>query len=136
MNQVNILGRLARDPEFKMTAAGKAVAQVTVAVNRPFKNTDGKQEADFIPCIFWGKNAEIVNQYFRKGNPILLTGRLQTRTYTDKNNVTRWVTEIIAERIEFLPAAKQSEPGQQGYNQPVAPQSNGSFVPFDEEIPF
>ena len=132
MNQVTLSGRLTRDPELRMTPNGKSVAQCTLAVDRQYKNADGSREADFIPCVFWGKTAELVNQYLKKGNGALVTGRLQVRSYETKQGDKRYVTEIICDRVEFIGG------GQSANTQP-APEQQSSFgdsVPFTEEIPF
>lgn len=135
MNQTIITGRLTRDPEFRMTPSGKPVAQFALAVDRPFKNADGNREADFIPCVFWGKTAELVNQYLKKGNGALVSGRLQVRSYDDKQGYKRYVTEVIGERVEFLGSpATASKP--QPNTAPADPPSFSDAVPFTEEIPF
>lgn len=132
MNQVTLSGRLTRDPELRMTPNGKSVAQCTLAVDRQYKNADGSREADFIPCVFWGKTAELVNQYLKKGNGALVTGRLQVRSYETKQGDKRYVTEIICDRVEFIGG------GQSANTQPAPEQqpSFGDSVPFTEEIPF
>lgn len=132
MNQVTLSGRLTRDPELRMTPNGKSVAQCTLAVDRQYKNADGSREADFIPCVFWSKTAELVNQYLKKGNGALVTGRIQVRSYETKQGDKRYVTEIICDRVEFIGG------GQPANAQPVSEQqpSFGDSVPFTEEIPF
>ena len=79
INQVTLVGRLTKDPELRYTAEGKAVSNVTIAVNRPFRNKEGEYEADFVQCTLWKKTAENTAQYCRRGSIIGITGRIQTR---------------------------------------------------------
>lgn len=127
MNKIILLGRLTKDPEIRYTPTGKAVAGFTLAVNRPFKNEEGQQDADFIPVVLWGKIAETVGNYVHKGQRLLVEGRLQIRTYTAKDGSNRWVTKVIGEHIEFI---EKKEDSSGNYN------DFGSAVPFDEQVPF
>lgn len=102
MNKVTLLGRLVKDPDVKYTQTGKVVAQFTLAVDRPFKTPDGQKEADFIPVVVWGKAAELVGNSCQKGHRLLVDGRLQIRSYDAKDGTKRWVTEIIANSVEFI----------------------------------
>ena len=132
------MGRLVRDPEVRYTQTGKVVCQFTIAVDRPFANQDGQREADFIPVIVWGKQAELCGNSLTKGQRVLVEGRLQIRSYDAKDGSKRWVTEVIANGFEFIERKGDFANG-------GAPASNagndfasgfGSPVPFDEEIPF
>lgn len=136
MNKIVLMGRLVRDPEVRYTQTGKVVTQITVAVDRPFTNQEGQREADFIPVIFWGKQAEAVGNNFKKGQRILLEGRLQIRSYDAKDGSKRWVTEVIGNNFEFI---ERKEPAPESA---ADPGGFGNFAaadgvrPFDEEIPF
>lgn len=99
MNRVILIGRLARDPELRFTASGKAVANFSVAVNRTFSK-DG--EADFFNIVVWGKTAENCANYLAKGRLVGIEGRLQNRTYETQAGEKRYVTEIIADNVKFL----------------------------------
>ena len=99
MNTVNLIGRLARDPELRFTASGKAVATFSVAVNRPFSKTN---EADFFNIVVWGRSAENCANYLAKGRLVGIEGRLQSRSYETKTGERRYVTEIVANQVEFL----------------------------------
>lgn len=132
MNKIILLGRLVRDPEVRYTQSGKVVAQFTLAIDRPYTSQDGQREADFIPVIIWGKQAEMCGNSLAKGHRVLVEGRVQTRNYDAKDGTKRYVTEVVADHFEFI------ERKNDGHN---APSSNGmeSFgkaVPFDEDIPF
>src|SRR5690625_2721293 len=109
MNRVVLVRRLARDPELRYTPAGQAVASFTVAVNRPFKNQQGEQEADFINCVAWRKQAENLAQYTGKGSMIAIEGRIQTRSYEGKDGKMVYVTEVLAENIQYLDNKKSGQ---------------------------
>ncbi|HHW4603775.1 TPA: single-stranded DNA-binding protein, partial [Listeria monocytogenes] len=102
MNRVVLVGRLTKDPDLRYTPAGAAVATFTLAVNRPFKNTQGEQEADFINCVVWRKPAENVANFLKKGSMAGVDGRVQTRNYEDKDGKRVFVTEVVAESVQFL----------------------------------
>lgn len=102
MNKILLMGRLTKDPELRYTQGGTAVASFTLAVNRSFANQNGEREADFINCVAWQKAAEFVSQHFKKGQQMVLEGRLQVRSYDDNNGQRRWVTEVVTEKVEFV----------------------------------
>ena len=147
MNKVILTGRLARDPEVRYTQSGKAVASFALAVNRRFSrnNNDGQPTADFIPIVVWDKLAEFCGNYLIKGRQISVEGRMQVRNYDAQDGSKRYVTEVVANEIEFLDS-KSSAPHEGGSGQPApmqqapagnTPASNsfGPSVP-DEDIPF
>ena len=103
MNNVNLVGRLARDPEVRYSQGGNAtcVARYTLAVSRPFKNGEGKQEADFISCVAFGKAGEFAEKYLTKGMMIGVTGRIQTGSYDDKDGKKVYTTDVIVATQEF-----------------------------------
>lgn len=139
MNKVILMGRLTRDPEVRYTQTGKVVCQFTLAVDRPFANQEGQREADFIPVVIWGKVAELCGNSLTKGQRALVDGRLQIRSYDAKDGTKRWVTEIVANSVEFI-ERKAAGNGAPGHSSDAGPKSEmesfGSAVPFDEEIPF
>ena len=102
MNKIILIGRLTKDPELRYTQSGTAVASFTLAVDRRFSNQSGEREADFVNCVAWQKSAEFVAQYFHKGKQMALEGRLQVRSYDGNDGQKRWVTEVVAEQIEFV----------------------------------
>lgn len=109
MNSVQLLGRLARDPEVRYTAGENptAVARFTVACNRKYKK-DAEQEADFISCIAFGKTAEFIERYFSKGSSIALNGRIQTGSYTNKDGNKVYTTDVVVESVEFVGSKNNS----------------------------
>jgi len=102
LNRVVLVGRLTRDPDLRYTPSGVAVANFTVAANRPFRNQQGEQEADFINCVAWRKPAENLATYMKKGSMIGVDGRIQTRSYENQEGRMVYVTEVLAENIQFL----------------------------------
>jgi len=102
MNRVILMGRLTRDPEVRYTPTQKVVCQFTLAVDRPYTNQEGQREADFIPVVVWGRTAELCGNSLAKGHRLLVEGRMQVRSYDGKDGVRRWVTEVIANNIEFV----------------------------------
>lgn len=114
LNHITIMGRLVRDPEMKSTGSGVAVANFTLAVDRDFSGRDGGQkETDFIDCVAWRKTAEFVSKYFSKGKMMVASGRLQIRSYTDKDGNKRKAAEVVAENVYFG-ESKSSSGGIQG----------------------
>lgn len=112
MNKVILAGRLVRDPELRYTQTGKAVASFTLAVNRRFSHNN-EQQADFIPIIVWNKLAEVCSKHLFKGSQILVEGRMQIRNYDAQDGSKRYVTEVIAQELEFMgakPTTIESKP--------------------------
>lgn len=107
MNRIVLLGRLVRDPETKVIEEkGKVVTRIVLAVDRGYKNANGEREVDFIPVTLWGKRAELVSEYMVKGNLISVTGKLQTRSYEDKDGKKRYVSEVVADEFQFVEGKK------------------------------
>lgn len=102
LNRVVLVGRLTKDPELRFTPNGVAVAQFTLAVNRTFTNQQGDREADFINCIVWRRQAENVANYLKKGSLAGVDGRLQTRNYEGQDGRRVYVTEVVADSVQFL----------------------------------
>lgn len=133
MNSIQLLGRLVRDPEIRYTTTGKPVAQFTLAVNRPFKSEEGKQETDFINCVIWGKAAETIGNYVQKGNRLLVEGRLQIRDYDAKDGSKRWVTEVICNRFDFIETKSENQSNTSNSGM----EAFGDSVPFNpDDVPF
>lgn len=102
INNVTLVGRLTKDPELRYTPNGAANCSFTLAVNRSFTNQAGEKEADFINCVAWKKSAENLANYQRKGNQIGVVGRVQTRNYEGQDGKRVYITEIVADNIQFL----------------------------------
>lgn len=107
INQVTLVGRLTKDPELRVTTDGNSVVNVTLAVNRNFRNQKGEIEADFVQCTLWRKMAENLSLYCKKGALIGITGRIQTRSYLGEEGKRKYVTEVIAETVRFLEGKRE-----------------------------
>ncbi|HAA8102727.1 TPA_asm: single-stranded DNA-binding protein [Listeria monocytogenes] len=116
MNRVVLVGRLTKDPELRYTPAGVAVATFTLAVNRTFTNQNGEREADFIQCVVWRKPAENAANFLKKGSMAGVDGRIQTRNYEDKDGKRVFVTEIVAESVQFLDTKNKDKGGSTSNN--------------------
>ena len=121
MNKVILMGRLTRDPEVRYGGADgqMAIARYTLAIDRRQRDAAGNQQADFIPCTAFGKGAEFVEKYFRQGQRVLITGHIQTGSYTNRDGVKVYTTTVITEEQEFADSRKDggADPGQQSRNQ-------------------
>jgi len=102
LNKVVLIGRLTKDPDLRYTTSNIPTASFTLAVNRPFTNQSGTREADFINIIVWRKQAENVKKYITKGSLVAVEGRIQTRNYDDKDGKRVYVTEVVADSVQFL----------------------------------
>ena len=112
LNHITIMGRLTRDPELRRTGSGIAVASFTVAVDRDFGSRDGgEKETDFIDCVAWRQTGEFVSKYFTKGRMIVVSGRLQIRSWTDKDGNKRRTAEVVADNCYFGDSKRESEGG-------------------------
>lgn len=162
LNSCVLMGRLTADPELRTTQTGKSVASFSLAVDRDFQQ-NGEKQADFISVVAWGKTAEFIDKYFCKGRMIAVVGRIQTRTYTDKDGNKRKAVEVAAEKVSFTGEPKKAEntaekeppaeePGIEGYvpagkqRAPVAnsadnfqeltPDDDFQELPSDDDLPF
>ena len=139
MNKTVLMGRLTADPQVRYSQGDNAtaVARYTLAVNRKFKK-DGEPTADFIPCVVFGRSAEFAERYFRKGMQVAISGRIQTGSYTNKDGVKVYTTEVIVEEQEFAESKAASQQNQNNASDSV-PSSDGFMnIPdgIDEELPF
>lgn len=130
MNKVILIGRLASDPETRTTQGGHACCTFRLAVNRRYKNPDGNREADFINIVAWRQTAELCARYLSKGRQAAIEGSLQTRAYDAQDGSKRYVTEVIADNVEFIGDNSKAQ------MEPEKP-SQGNFAEVDDdELPF
>ena len=116
LNHITIMGRLTRDPELRRTGSGIAVASFTVAVDRDFGGRDGgEKETDFIDCVAWRQTGEFVSKYFTKGRMIVVSGRLQIRSWTDKDGNKRRTAEVVADNCYFGDSKRDNDGGNASY---------------------
>ncbi len=128
LNRVVLVGRLTKDPELRYTPNGIAVTSITLAVNRPFSNQQGNREADFINVVIWRKQAENVANYLRKGSLAGVDGRLQTRSYENNEGKRVFITEIVADSVQFLESkGSNNSGGNQGGGDNYGPPNQGGY---------
>jgi single-strand DNA-binding protein len=125
MNRVVLVGRLTKDPDLRYTPNGVAVASFTLAVNRTFTNQQGEREADFINCVIWRKAAENVANFLKKGSLAGVDGRIQTRSFDGQDGKRVYVTEVLAESVQFLEPRNSSRGENANYG-----------APRDQDFPF
>ena len=151
-NKVILIGNMTADPELKQTTGGVSVCSFSIAVNRRFAKADqAQQNVDFINIVTWRQQAEFVSRYFKKGNPILICGQLQTRTWNDNQGQKRYATEVVADEVSFVASAAQTAAQSSGaapsgngytpdaYGAPAfnsAPSANFEEIPNDGDLPF
>ena len=134
MNKVFLIGRLTRDPELRYTSSNIPSATFSLAVNRPFSNQNGERDADFINIVVWRKQAENVKNYLTKGSQVAIDGRIQTRNYDAQDGTKRYVTEVVADNIQFLDrVGSRDTSGQSGssYGNYSQPAFNDNATPYD-----
>ena len=121
MNKVELVGRLTKDPEVKLTSNQTQFCNFTIAVDRRFKDQNGQRQADFINCVAWRQTAVFIQKYFRKGNRIGLVGSIQTRTYDDQQSgQKRYITEVVIDEAEFVESSGSAS-GDVYRQEPAAP---------------
>ncbi|MHB9943648.1 single-stranded DNA-binding protein [Clostridium sporogenes] len=136
MNKIQLVGRLTKDPELTFApGTGTAVTKFTLAVNRPQFDKSKPQEADFIPCVCFGKRAEAIADYVQKGHRFGLSGRLQINKYVDKEGNNRWSTDVVVEDFEFL-QDKGSRVNESQSNESSVDYENDLTPVDDGDIPF
>ena len=128
LNHITIMGRLTKDPEMRRTGSGVAVTSFTIACDRDFKGNSGEKETDFIEITAWRNTAEFVSKYFTKGRMAVVSGRLQIRSWTDKDGNKRKSAEVVADNVYFADSKKEESSGYQ-------PGSNAqNYAPFSEPL--
>lgn len=133
LNKVLMLGNLTRDPDLRYTAAGTAVANLRLAVNRTFvAHGERREETLFIDVVTWGKQAEACGEYLAKGSAVFVDGRLQSREWETKDGGKRTVVEVVADTVQFL-SRRPGEPGSTGAGAAVAA---GVTADAEDDVPF
>jgi single-strand DNA-binding protein len=142
LNRVFLMGNLTRDPELRYIPSGQAVCSFTLAVNRVYLSQGGekKQETSFIRVVVWGRRAETCNEYLKKGSPVFLEGRLQSRSWEAQDGSKRSALEVIAQSVQFLPRASGAqkaveEAAEVSETEPAVQVSEAELAP-DDEVPF
>jgi single-strand DNA-binding protein len=141
MNRVILVGNLTKDPELKFIPSGTAVCNLRMATNRKWKDASGeaKEEVTFVGVVVWGKQAEACGEYLKKGSPVLIEGRLQSRSWETDAHEKRSILEVVAERVQFLSSRRsEGEGGGSGSGSsdpgpgepPEAPSTSADDLPF------
>ena len=143
MNKAILIGNLTRDPEVRTTGSGVSVCTFTIAVNRRFANQQGVREADFINIVAWRQTAELCGRYLAKGRKVAVVGSIQTRSYDAQDGSKRYVTEVVADEVEFISGPQDGARPQRSDDIPLPPEpmDNGSRAGMmdevdDDELPF
>lgn len=139
INNFSGVGRMTKDVEIRQTQNGKSVGTFSLAINRSFTNANGKREADFIPCVVFGNQADNMQQYTSKGSLIGVTGRLQHRTYENKEGRNVHVYEIVCQNVSFLETKNSNQQNNQQRGQAQSTSDNpfdNANDPIDETLPF
>ena len=140
LNHITIMGRLTRDPELRRTGSGTAVTSFTIACDRDFSGQDGEKEVDFIDCVAWRSTAEFVSKYFAKGRMAVVSGRLQIRSWNDKDGNKRRTAEVIADNVYFGDSKSESNGNRTptSYAPPASPPVSdyGQITDEDAQLPF
>lgn len=142
VNKVFLLGRLGKDPELRYTPSGVAVASFSIATDLAWKDQEGnqKQQTEWHRIVAWRKTAEIANNYLKKGNQVYIEGRLQTRSWNDKNNVVRYTTEIVVENLVLI--GSKGERTEETFDVPPPAdefgpaEPEGAPAPSEDDLPF
>ena len=141
MNKAILIGNLANDPESRTTASGVSVCQFRLAVQRRFANQQGVREADFFNIVAWRQTAELCARYLSKGRKVAVEGSIQNRSYDAQDGSKRYITEIVADQVEFL-SSPQGDRQQRADNPPPPSEPSGytsdpdAFTDVDDELPF
>ena len=130
MNKFVAVGRTTKDCDIRSTSTGKQVASFTLAVDRDFKNAQGEKEADFLPCVVWGKLADVCEKYVIKGKQIAIAGRIQTRNYEDKDGQRRYITEVIVSDLQLLGSRQDAQQPQEPEFREMEEVDNSDSLPF------
>jgi len=136
VNKAILIGNLGKDPEIRYTPSGQAVASFPIATTRRWRDKDGQpqEQTDWHNIVVWGRQAENAKEYLRKGRPVYIEGRIQTRNYDDKDGVKRYVTEIVAQTVQFLGGRPDSGSGDR--STPPPPDEPPDIQSDDDDLPF
>ena len=138
LNKVILSGRIASEIEMKVTPSDVNVCSFRIAVNRRFKNAEGNYDADFISCVAWRGNADFIGKYFKKGDPIEIVGRIETRDY-EKDGHKIYITEVVCDEVGFALSKKTDEPKSEGKTNPIpnnAAKISDEFITVnDDDLP-
>lgn len=130
MNKVILIGNLTKDPELNTTPSGVSVCKFSIAVQRRFVNSEGEREADFLNIVAWRGLGENCHKYLRKGSKAAVVGNIQTRSYDAEDGTKRYVTEIIADEVEFVGTKRTEETGEEEKPELTPVEVDDNSLPF------
>ncbi len=135
MNRCILIGNLTKDPELRSTPNGVSVCTFSIGVSRRFQNQNGERETDFFNIVVWRKQGENAAKYLRKGSQVAIAGQIQTRSYDGKDGTKKYITEIIAEEVQFLRSSNNSQGGN-SYDAPDSSNDGSQMLEINEDMPF
>lgn len=138
VNKAILIGNLGADPELRYTPGGQAVASFRIATTERFKNKDGEtqENTEWHNIVCWGRQAEIANEYLKKGRSVYIEGRIQYRNYEDKDGIKRYRTDIVARQIQFIGSRAAAEQPAQPSGEPSSASSEPEMPADDDDLPF
>jgi single-strand DNA-binding protein len=136
VNKAILIGNLGKDPEIRYTPSGQAVASFPIATTEKWRDKDGQtqERTDWHNLVLWGRQAELAKEYLKKGRSVYVEGRIQTRSYDDKEGVKKWVTEIVVQRMQFLGGKPDGSGGRDSSAPP--PDEPPDIASDDDDLPF
>ena len=136
MNKCMLIGNLTKDPELRSTTTGISVCSFSIGVSRRFQNQNGERETDFFNIVVWRKQGETAAKYLRKGSQVAISGQIQIRNYEAKDGTKRYVTEIIADEVQFLRSSNSDSKDGNSYNAPSPSKDGSQMLEINEDMPF
>lgn len=138
VNKVILIGNLGADPELRYTPSGAAVTSLSIATTEKWKNKDGQpqEQTEWHRIVLWSRLAEIAKEYLRKGSPVYIEGRIQYRSYDDKDGIKRYTTEIVGQRMQLLGSRGEARANEGGPSEPPPPPPGGDLDAEDDDLPF
>ena len=138
VNKAILIGNLGSDPELRYTASGQAVASFSIATTEKWKDKEGQNQenTEWHRIVLWARQAEIAKEYLKKGSSVYIEGRIQTRSYEDKDGIKKYITEIVGQRMQFLGGRGGGGGAQNGGSEPPPPGPPGAIDGEDDDLPF
>ena len=136
MNRCILIGNLTKDPELRSTPNGVSVCTFSIGVSRRFSNQNGERESDFFNIVVWRKQAENAAKYLRKGSQVGIAGTIQNRSYEAKDGTKRYITEIVADEVQFLRSSNADSQGGNSYKAPSSSNDGSQMLEINEDMPF
>ena len=138
VNKAILIGNLGKDPELRYTPSGQAVASFSIATTRKWRDNEGQmqEQTDWHNIVVWGKQAENANEYLRKGSPVYIEGRIQNRSYDDKDGNKRYISEVVALTVQYLGGKSDQSAGSRPSQGSAPPEAPPDVAADDDDLPF